>query len=123
MFGNLTLKAFMHDSIQTGGVLMMLVCVFGAIGVLFYLKRWKWFWKEWLTSLDPKKIGVMYLVMTALMLLKGFSDGLLMRIQQMTSVGDAQGLLTADHYQQIFSAHGATMIFFVGMGFIFAMMN
>ncbi len=123
MFGKLTAHAFKHDALQTGaGVSMVLGALFIA-GLLTYHKRWKWLWSEWITSLDPKKIGVMYIIVTFVMLLKGISDAILMRLQQMVAVDGAGGFLTSDHYQQIFTAHGATMIFFVGMGVVFGMMN
>lgn len=93
------------------------------VAALFYFKRWKWLWKEWLTSLDPKKIGVMYLVAATLMLLRGLADALMMRAQQAMANGDAQGILTSDHFQQVFSAHGTIMIFFVAMAVIFALFN
>lgn len=102
---------------------MMLLSGVIAMGYLFYTKRWKWLWDEWLTTLDPKKIGVMYLLMVFLMLLKGVIDGALMRAQQIVSVGDAHGIFSADHFQQVFTAHGTTMIFFVGMGIVFGLMN
>ncbi len=93
------------------------------VAALFYFKRWKWLWKEWITSLDPKKIGVMYLIVATLMLLRGLADALMMRAQQAMASGDAQGILTSDHFQQVFSAHGTIMIFFVAMGVIFALFN
>lgn len=122
-FGKLTLSAFKHDLIQTVGCIMIYVAVLGAVGLLFYLHRWRWLWKEWLTSLDPKKIGAMYIITAFLMLLKGVSDAILIRAQQVFAAGDGLGVLSADHFQQVFSAHGTTMIFFVGMGFIFGLMN
>lgn len=118
LFGNLTWRAFHHGLVQNIGCLMIYLSVIGVVGLLFYLKRWKWFYKEWLITLDPKKIGVMYFIFSTIMLFKGVSDAGLMRMQQVFFE-----FLTADHYQQIFSAHGATMIFFVGMGYIFALMN
>lgn len=100
------------------------------IGFLLYLKGWKWIlnravwlWREWLTSLDPKKIGVMYMIVATLMLLRGVLDASMMRLQQALSVGDAHGVLTSDHFQQVFSAHGTIMIFFVAMGFMFGLIN
>ncbi len=122
MFGNLTLHAFKHDAVQMGGEIMIFLSIIGAIAGLTYFRKWKYLWNEWITTLDPKRIGVMYLAMASLMLFKGFSDAVLMRMQQVLASG-SQGLLTADHYQQIFTAHGTTMIFFVGMGFIFGFMN
>ncbi|MBI2743272.1 MAG: cytochrome o ubiquinol oxidase subunit I [Chlamydiales bacterium] len=123
LFGRLTLHAFKHDAIQTGASVSVVLGLVFFVALLFYTKRWKWLWREWLTSLDPKKIGIMYLLVAIVMLLKGVSDAVLMRFQQVTALGGAEGLLTADHFQQIFTAHGTTMIFFVGMGSIFALMN
>lgn len=123
MFGKLTLNAFQHDFVQTGGIITMLIASLAVLGALFYFKRWTWLWKEWLTTLDPKKIGVMYMIVALLMLFKGIVDALLVRTQQALSVGDAHGILTSDHFQQIFSAHGTVMIFFVAMGFVFGMIN
>lgn len=123
MWGRLTRTAFQHDVIEIGAGVMMAVAALIAVGVLFYFKRWKWFWEEWLTSLDPKKIGVMYIVIAAIMLFKGLVDGIMMRAQQMMAVGESGGYLTSSHFQQIFTAHGTTMIFFVGMGIVFGLMN
>lgn len=123
MFGRLTLKAFEHSPVQNMANVMMVLTGIIVIGLLFYFKAWKTLWKDWLTTVDPKKIGVMYLVVVLLMLLKGFVDALMMRMQQAMSVGDSFGYLSAEHFQEVFSAHGTTMIFFVGMGSIFALMN
>lgn len=122
-FGKLNSDAFEHDFVAMGGVLSMIFAAVGVIALLFYLKRWKWLWKEWLTSVDPKKIGVMYIIVSLIMLLKGVSDAVLMRVQQVLSVDASHGILSSDHYQQIFSAHGTTMIFFVGMGVVFGLLN
>src|SRR3990167_3428612 len=123
VWGKLTLHSLQHDLVQTmGAISIVLAGILGA-ALLFYYKRWTWLWKEWLTTLDPKKIGVMYIVVLAMMLLKGIVDGVMMRAQQMFSVGDMHGYLSAEHYQQIFTAHGTTMIFFVGMGAVFGLMN
>lgn len=123
MLGKLSYNALKHDALQTGAGVSMVLGAILIAGLLTYHKRWKWLWSEWITSLDPKKIGVMYIVVTFVMLLKGVSDAILMRLQQMVAVGGADGFLTSDHYQQIFTAHGSTMIFFVGMGVVFGMMN
>lgn len=90
---------------------------------LFYFKKWKWLWKEWLTSLDPKKIGVMYIIVAVIMLLRGIADALMMRAQQALAAGDSAGILSSDHFQQIFTAHGTIMIFFVAMGLLFGLLN
>jgi cytochrome o ubiquinol oxidase subunit I len=123
MFGKLTLDAFRHDPVQNAASISVIVACIAMSCLLFYFKRWKWLWTHWLTSLDPKKIGVMYVVVAAVMLFKGVSDASMIRIQQVFSVGDAHGFMSADHFQQVFSAHGTTMIFFVGMGVVFGLMN
>src|SRR5580692_3757533 len=123
MFGNLTWDSFRHDTIQSSAVISMILGGIAISGLLFYLKRWKWLWNEWLTSVDPKRIGIMYLIVVLIMFCKGFADALLIRLQQTLSVGDSQGLLSAGHFQEIFSAHGTTMIFFVGMGVVFGLAN
>jgi cytochrome o ubiquinol oxidase subunit 1 len=121
--GNLTLDAFKHDWIEVGADIMMVVSALMLVGYLSYFKKWKWLWKEWLTSLDPKKIGVMYIIVAVIMLFKGLIDAAMMRAQQAFSVGDSQGYLGAEHFQQLFTAHGSTMIFFVGMPFVFGVLN
>ena len=123
MFGRLTLEAFHKSPIEMGAGIGMIAGGLIVVAALFYFKRWKWLWREWLTSLDPKRIGVMYLVAATLMLLRGLADALMMRAQQAMASGDAQGILTSDHFQQVFSAHGTIMIFFVAMAAIFALFN
>ena len=123
MLGRLTLEAFQKSPIEMGAGIGMIAGGLLVIAALFYFKRWKWLWKEWITSLDPKKIGVMYLIVAVLMLLRGLADALMMRAQQAMASGDAQGILTSDHFQQVFSAHGTIMIFFVAMGVMFALFN
>jgi cytochrome o ubiquinol oxidase subunit 1 len=123
MFGRLTLKAFSHDPIITSANIMALIGTIVVIVLLHKHKKWKWLYEEYLTSLDPKRIGVMYMVVSLIMLFKGLTDAGMLRAQQVFSVGGSEGYLAASHFQQIFTAHGTTMIFFVGMGFIFGMMN
>jgi len=120
VFGRLRPSDFVHDPIMAGAGYAMVIALIGAILLVTRLKRWRWLW-GWMTSLDPKKIGVMYLVISAIMLLRGLADVLLLRTQQATD--GSLGLLTADHFQQIFSAHGTIMIFFVAMGVIAGLFN
>lgn len=123
MFGRLTLESFNHDFVQNAAVFGM---VFGGLAILAlitYYKKWGWLWREYLTSLDHKKIGIMYFIVAMILLLRGFADAFMMRMQQAMAVGESHGYLTADHFQEIFSAHGTTMIFFVGMGIVFGLMN
>jgi cytochrome o ubiquinol oxidase subunit 1 len=99
--------------------------VFGAIAIFIlmtYYKKWKWLWEEYIKTVDHKKIGIMYFIVAFILLLRGFGDALMMRIQQALASG-SQGYLEPDHFQEIFSAHGTTMIFFVGMGVVFGLMN
>lgn len=123
MFGRLTEHAFKHDFIEYAAGLSMLLGLLFILGLITFLKRWRWLWQEWLTSVDHKKIGIMYLIVSFIMLVKGLIDAGMMRAQQVLAVGESMGYLGADHFQQIFTAHGATMIFFVAMGVTFAMIN
>ncbi len=123
MFGKLILDSFKHEESQNFAVLMMLLTGVGIIALISYLKLWKWLWREWLTTVDHKKIGVMYIVVVLLMFFKGFGDALMMRLQQALSVGDSHGFISSSHFQEVFSAHGTTMIFFVGMGVVFGLIN
>ena len=84
---------------------------------------WPYIWHEWITSVDHKRIGVMYIILAALMLLRGFADAVMMRSQQALALHGAQGYLPPEHYDQVFSAHGTIMIFFGGMPFVIGLMN
>lgn len=123
MFGRLSLEAFHHDTLQTMSVLGMVTGGIALVAVLSYFRLWKELWTQWFTTVDHKKIGIMYVIVTLVMFMKGFADALLMRTQQVLAVGEGNGLLSASHFQEVFSAHGTTMIFFVAMGFVFAMLN
>lgn len=123
MLGRLGLDALPHDMIVLGGAVTMALGGLGLIAALTYFKRWGWLWKHWLTSLDPKKIGVMYIIVAVVMLLRGIMDAGMMRAQQALSAGDSTGFLTSEHFQQVFSAHGTIMIFFVAMGLMFGLIN
>src|SRR5438105_6180598 len=102
----------------------MMILGVGSILLWVTLKRyWPYLWREWLTSVDHKRIGVMYIVLALLMLLRGFTDAIMMRSQQAVAAGGAQGYLPPEHYDQIFSAHGTIMIFFMAMPFVIGMMN
>ena len=91
--------------------------------ILITLKGWlPYLWREWITSVDHKRIGVMYVVLAMVMLLRGFIDAIMMRSQQALAF-QAPGYLPPEHYDQIFSAHGTLMIFFVAMPFVIGLMN
>jgi cytochrome o ubiquinol oxidase subunit 1 len=123
MLGRLNFDALPDEPVTIGGVVMMSLGGIFVAGLLTYFKRWKWLWNEWLTSLDPKKIGVMYIVIALLMLLRGISDAAMIRAQQATAAGASNGVLSNDLFQQVFSAHGTIMIFFVAMGLMFGIIN
>src|ERR1700761_6180693 len=99
------------------------IVLFAIIAIITIKGWWPYLWREWLTSVDHKRIGTMYVLLGLIMLLRGFSDAIMMRTQQAIAVGTAQGYLPPDHYNQIFSAHGAIMIFFVAMPFVIGLMN
>ena len=118
MFGNLTLESFQHDAIQDMAVYSGLFIGLIVFALITYFKKWKYLWKEWITSVDPKRIGIMYIVVVLIMFLKGVADALMMRMQQALAVGDAHGILSSSHFQEVFSAHGTTMIFFVAFAIL-----
>jgi cytochrome o ubiquinol oxidase subunit 1 len=94
-----------------------------ALGIVTVKGWWPYLWREWLTSVDHKRIGVMYVALGLVMLLRGFSDALMMRSQQALAIGSAEGYLPPEHYNQVFSAHGTIMIFFVAMPLVIGLMN
>jgi len=104
----------------------MIAVVLGGLGVvaaLTYFKKWGYLWHEWLTSVDHKKIGVMYILVALVMLLRGFADAIMMRTQLAIATGGSEGYLPPHHYDQIFTAHGTIMIFFVAMPMVVGLMN
>lgn len=124
LFGKLTLQAIpYHSPIIMGAGAFMGVIAAIFLGILFYYKKWQWLWSEWLTSVDHKKIGIMYIILAFVMLLRGFTDAIMMRLQQTLACGTSAGYLPPEHYDQIFTAHGVIMIFFMAMPFMFGLIN
>lgn len=124
IFGRLTLDAIPFDNpIIMTATAFMGVLFFGVIGGITYFKKWKYIFNEWVMSIDHKKIGIMYLLLAGIMLVRGFSDALLMRTQQAMAAGANMGYLPAEHFNEIFTAHGVIMIFFVAMPYMFGLMN
>ena len=124
MFGKLSFSAIPFENTITmasllGAALLGLVILI----LITYYRKWPYLWKEWLTSLDHKKIGIMYIILALVMLLRGFADALLMRSQQALAAAGSQGFLHPDHFNQIFTAHGSIMIVFMAMPFLFGLMN
>jgi cytochrome o ubiquinol oxidase subunit I len=124
IFGKLTWDAIpFHDPIPiiTSAIVLIAVAV---VAVIVWRKGWwPYLRDEYITSTDHKRIGIMYIVLALLMLVRGFADALMMRLQQSLAIGASQGYLPPEHYNQIFSAHGTIMIFFVAMPFIIGFMN
>jgi cytochrome o ubiquinol oxidase subunit 1 len=123
MLGRLTWDAIPFDQ-PIPLVAAAIVGLIGA-GVLVYVAAKGWIpylWREWITSVDHKRIGVMYVLLAGVMLLRGFIDAIMMRSQQALAY-NAPGYLPPEHYDQIFSAHGTLMIFFVAMPFVIGLMN
>ena len=124
MFGKLTLSAIPFDvPITIGAVAGATLLALIILALITYFRKWPYLWKEWLTSLDPKRIGIMYIILALIMLLRGFSDAILMRSQQAVAVGASQGFLAPSHFNQIFGAHGSIMIVFMAMPFLTGLMN
>ncbi|MEI2385201.1 cytochrome o ubiquinol oxidase subunit I [Breoghania sp. JC706] len=96
------------------------IAVFGAIT---YFRLWGYLWREWFTTVDHKRIGIMYMILGIIMLLRGFADAIMMRLQQAIAFGGSDGYLPAHHYDQVFTAHGVIMIFFVAMPVVTGLMN
>jgi cytochrome o ubiquinol oxidase subunit 1 len=93
------------------------------LGLIVWRGWFPYLWREWLTSTDHKRIGVLYCGLALAMLVRGFSDAIMMRAQLALAAHGAPGYLPPDHYNQIFSAHGTIMIFFVAMPFVVGLMN
>jgi len=124
MFGKLTLSAIPLDQPIIMGTCLVLIVGFLAIfALLTYTRKWTWLWTEWITTVDHKRIGIMYTLLATVMLLRGFSDAIMMRSQQALASSNAHGFLPPEHYDQIFSAHGTIMIFFMAMPFVIGLMN
>ncbi len=124
IFGKLQLSDIPYDNpVIAGALASSTILALVIIGLITYYKKWGYLWKEWLTSVDHKKIGMMYIIFSLVMLLRGFADGIMMRAQQAMAVGDNQGYLPSHHYDQIFGAHGTIMIIFFAMPFMVGLMN
>ena len=123
ILGKLNMQSLPHEWFTIGGTAAFLGLTLVTIAIITRMKRWNWLWSEWLTSVDPKKIGIMYFLVAGFMLLRGGLDAIMIWLQQALSAGPSHGYLSADHFQQIFTAHGNIMVFFVAMAFIFGLIN
>ncbi len=124
IFGRLTWEALpFHEPILVGTFAVVALGGVGMLAALTYFKLWGYLWREWFTTVDHKKIGIMYMILGIVMLLRGFADAVMMRLQQAMAFGGSEGYLNAHHYDQIFTAHGVIMIFFVAMPLVTGLMN
>ena len=122
--GKLTWHAFpFNEPLAMAASVMIVVGILAILALITSKGWWPYLWREWLTSVDHKRIGVMYVLLALVLLLRGFSDAIMMRTQLAMAAGGAQGYLPPEHYDQIFSAHGTIMIFFMAMPFMIGLMN
>src|SRR6218665_1850966 len=124
LFGRLSLEAIpYHEPILVVTFAAVAIGGLAVLALITKFKLWGYLWHEWFTSVDHKKIGIMYIILAIIMLLRGFADAIMMRIQQGIAFNGNEGYLTPHHYDQIFTAHGVIMIFFVAMPFVTGFMN
>lgn len=124
LLGRLTLQAIpYHEPIL---IVTFAMVALGGLALMALITKMQWWgplWRDWITSIDHKKIGIMYMILGLVMLLRGFADALMMRAQQALAFNGNPGFLPPDHYDQIFTAHGVIMIFFVAMPLVTGLMN
>ncbi|GGZ01010.1 cytochrome o ubiquinol oxidase subunit I [Pseudoduganella plicata] len=124
IFGRLSWEAIpFHEPILLATFAGVALGGIALVAALTYFRVWGHLWKNWITSIDHKKIGIMYMILGLIMLLRGFADAMMMRAQQAIAFGDNAGFLPPHHYDQVFTAHGVIMIFFVAMPLITGLMN
>ncbi|BDH46824.1 cytochrome ubiquinol oxidase subunit I [Salmonella enterica subsp. enterica serovar Choleraesuis] len=124
MLGKLTLDAVpFHEPIVMVTIAAIVVGGLALVAAITYFGKWSYLWKEWITSVDHKRLGIMYILVALVMLIRGFADAIMMRSQQVLASAGEAGFLPPHHYDQIFTAHGVIMIFFVAMPFVIGLMN
>jgi cytochrome o ubiquinol oxidase subunit I len=124
IFGRLTWEAIpYHDPILVATFIAVALGGTALMGAVTYYGKWGYLWNEWFTSVDHKKIGIMYGILAIVMLLRGFADAIMMLTQKAMAFGPNEGYLPPHHFDQIFTAHGVIMIFFFAMPLITAVMN
>ncbi|WP_432696711.1 cytochrome o ubiquinol oxidase subunit I [Marinobacterium sp. YM272] len=124
MFGKLSLDAIPYHE----PIIVITLAVVGLVGLFVAasvtkMGKWGYLWREWLTSVDHKRLGVMYIILALVMLIRGFADAVMMRTQLAVATGGSEGYLPPEHYDQIFTAHGVIMIIFMAMPMMIGLMN
>ncbi|MEW5250704.1 cytochrome o ubiquinol oxidase subunit I [Microbulbifer discodermiae] len=124
LLGKLSLDAIPFDEPIIMGTLAVVAIVGAAVAIaITRYKKWGVLWNDWFTTVDHKRLGVMYIVLALIMLVRGFSDAIMMRTQLALATNGAEGYLPPEHYDQIFTAHGIIMIIFMAMPFMIGLMN
>ncbi|WP_101674854.1 cytochrome o ubiquinol oxidase subunit I [Alloalcanivorax mobilis] len=124
VFGRLTWESFpYHEPILVATFVAVALGGLALLALVTRYRLWGYLWNEWFTTIDHKKIGIMYMILGIIMLLRGFADAIMMRIQQAIAFNGSEGYLPPEHYDQIFTAHGVIMIFFVAMPLVTGLMN
>ena len=124
MFGKLTWDAIpLHEPIVVVTLIGIVLGGVALLGAITYFKKWGVLWRDWFTTVDHKRIGIMYIIVALVMLVRGFADALMMRAQLAAAGPGSEGFLPPEHYDQIFTAHGVIMIFFVATPFVVGLMN
>jgi len=123
MLGRLSYDALpFYSPVAFTGALVTVLGALAVVALLTYFRAWGWLWRNYLTTVDHKKIGIMYIILAIIMLVRGFADAFMMRSQQLLSV-TGNGYLEGDHFQQVFSAHGTIMVFFMATPFMAGLVN
>ena len=124
ILGKLSLEALpLHEPILVVTFIGVVIGGIAVLGLITKFRLWGTLWTEWFTTVDHKRIGIMYMILGLIMFLRGFADAIMMRLQQAMAFGGSEGYLTPHHYDQVFTAHGVIMIFFVAMPYITGLMN
>jgi len=124
IFGRLDWSSLpLHEPIVVGTFIMVMLGGLVVVAGITKYKLWGMLWNDWFTTVDHKRIGIMYMILGLIMFVRGFADAVMMRLQQAMAFNGSEGYLNAHHYDQIFTAHGVIMIFFVAMPMITGIMN
>ena len=123
LLGNLGYDALpFYSAIATFAAGLVVVGMIAIFGLITLLGKWRYLWTEWFTSVDHKRIGIMYIIIAFVMMSRALIEAELMRMQQAVAV-NSPGFLPPDHFGQLFSTHGTIMIFFMAMPFLTGLIN